>query len=81
MTMPMPAPGPIDVAVVGAHPHHPQMADTWKGRPIVYSLGNLVFPGRGPNAGFGRAGVVRFVFGTDGTLEDWEVSWHAKTPR
>ncbi len=30
-------------AVVGAHPHVTQGADTWRGRPIVWSLGNFVF--------------------------------------
>lgn len=30
-------------AVVGAHPHVTQGADTWHGRPIVWSLGNFVF--------------------------------------
>jgi poly-gamma-glutamate synthesis protein (capsule biosynthesis protein) len=39
-------------AVIGSHSHHPQPMDVYQGRPIVYSLGNLVFPGRGPNPGF-----------------------------
>jgi hypothetical protein len=30
-------------AVVGGHPHVTQGADVYKGRPIVYSLGNFVF--------------------------------------
>lgn len=30
-------------AVVGSHPHVTQGADTWRGRPIVWSLGNFVF--------------------------------------
>lgn len=30
-------------AVVGGHPHVTQGADTWRGRPIVWSLGNFVF--------------------------------------
>jgi formylglycine-generating enzyme len=30
-------------AVVGAHPHVTQTIDLYKGRPIVYSLGNFVF--------------------------------------
>jgi formylglycine-generating enzyme len=30
-------------AVVGGHPHVTQTVDVYKGRPIVYSLGNLVF--------------------------------------
>lgn len=32
-------------AVVGAHPHVTQGADLYRGRPIVWSLGNLVFDG------------------------------------
>lgn len=30
-------------AVVGSHPHVTQGTDTWRGRPIVWSLGNFVF--------------------------------------
>jgi poly-gamma-glutamate synthesis protein (capsule biosynthesis protein) len=30
-------------AVVGAHPHVTQTVDFYRGRPIIYSLGNLVF--------------------------------------
>lgn len=30
-------------AVVGSHPHVTQGADTWRGKPIVWSLGNFVF--------------------------------------
>ncbi|WP_338414171.1 CapA family protein [uncultured Sphaerotilus sp.] len=32
-------------AVVGGHPHVTQGANTYKGRPIVWSLGNFVFDG------------------------------------
>ena len=32
-------------AVVGGHPHVTQGADTYKGRPIIWSLGNFVFDG------------------------------------
>jgi poly-gamma-glutamate synthesis protein (capsule biosynthesis protein) len=31
--------------VVGSHPHVTQGAEIYKGRPIVYSLGNFVFDG------------------------------------
>ena len=31
--------------VVGSHPHVTQGADIYKGKPIIYSLGNLVFDG------------------------------------
>lgn len=30
-------------AVIGSHPHVTQGADTWHGRPVVWSLGNFVF--------------------------------------
>jgi poly-gamma-glutamate synthesis protein (capsule biosynthesis protein) len=31
--------------IAGAHPHHVQARDHYRGRPIIYSLGNLVFDG------------------------------------
>ncbi|MBG8555426.1 CapA family protein [Hymenobacter guriensis] len=34
-------------AVVGAHPHVVQPAELYRGRPIVYSLGNFIFDQRG----------------------------------
>ena len=37
-------------AVVGAHPHVVQPAELYRGRPIVYSLGNFLFDGTGPDA-------------------------------
>jgi poly-gamma-glutamate synthesis protein (capsule biosynthesis protein) len=30
-------------AVIGAHPHVTQTVDTYRGAPVVYSLGNFVF--------------------------------------
>ena len=41
--------------VVGAHPHVTQGADSYRGRPIVYSLGNFLFNG----------------FDTEATLTGW----------
>ncbi|GAB2878104.1 CapA family protein [Uliginosibacterium flavum] len=32
-------------AVVGSHPHRTQGADIYRGKPIIYSLGNFVFDG------------------------------------
>jgi len=32
-------------AVVGGHPHVTQGADTYRGKPIIWSLGNFVFDG------------------------------------
>ena len=37
-------------AVVGAHPHVVQSAELYRGRPILYSLGNFLFDQRGPAA-------------------------------
>lgn len=31
--------------VVGGHPHVTQGAEIYRGRPIIYSLGNFVFDG------------------------------------
>ncbi len=61
-------------AVVGTHPHHPQSADVWKGRPIVYSLGNLIFPGVGPNPGFRQAGLLRLEVGERARIVNWQVT-------
>jgi hypothetical protein len=56
-------------AVIGGHPHVTEGAEIYKGRPIVYSLGNFVFDGfEEPEANLGwvlrmtvdRAGVVRW---------------------
>ncbi len=30
-------------AIIGAHPHVPQTVETYRGAPIIYSLGNFVF--------------------------------------
>jgi hypothetical protein len=55
--------------VVGGHPHVTQGAEIYKGRPIVYSLGNFVFDGfEEPEANLGwvlrltvdRVGVVKW---------------------
>ncbi len=56
-------------AVVGSHPHVTEGAEYYRGKPIVYSLGNFVFDGfDAPEARLGwlleleltKAGVVRF---------------------
>jgi poly-gamma-glutamate synthesis protein (capsule biosynthesis protein) len=36
--------------VLGAHPHVLQPAELYKGKPIIYSLGNFVNPGGGQAA-------------------------------
>ena len=59
-------------AVVGSHPHVTQGTATWKGRPIVYSLGNFLFDGfrPGPN----REGwILRMVLDRQGVVR-WDVT-------
>jgi poly-gamma-glutamate capsule biosynthesis protein CapA/YwtB (metallophosphatase superfamily) len=53
-------------AVVGSHSHHLQPVDHYQGRPIAYSLGNLVFPGRGPNPGFRARTVLQLALSRHG---------------
>lgn len=43
-------------AVIGAHPHRLQGAEVYKGKPILYSLGNLISPLSG------ETGLVRLKF-------------------
>ena len=56
-------------AIIGAHPHVTQGAEMYRGKPIIYSLGNFLFDllDRPDNATgwvltlvVDRAGVVRF---------------------
>jgi poly-gamma-glutamate synthesis protein (capsule biosynthesis protein) len=52
--------------VFGHHPHVPQAVEVHRGRPILYSLGNLVFHPFQPRARDMMAGIVRFELGDDG---------------
>ncbi len=56
-------------AVIGAHPHIPQTVDWYRGKPIVYSLGNFVFNyyPHDPPAYFGW--IVRLTIDKDGRVE------------
>lgn len=56
-------------AVIGGHPHVTQNVETYKGKPIIYSLGNFVFdgfPDKANNTGWllkvdlDQLGVVRW---------------------
>jgi poly-gamma-glutamate capsule biosynthesis protein CapA/YwtB (metallophosphatase superfamily) len=47
----------VDV-IAGAHPHHVQAWDHYRGRPIIYSLGNLVFDGAPTVPGWNRGNLV-----------------------
>jgi poly-gamma-glutamate synthesis protein (capsule biosynthesis protein) len=55
--------------VVGGHPHVTQGAETYKGKPIIYSLGNFVFDGFDalPNR---QGWLLNLTLGKD-TLLDW----------
>lgn len=55
-------------AVVGSHSHYPQGKDSWKGRPIWYSLGNLFAPNSGPNEGFRRRQVLKLSVDANGRI-------------
>jgi poly-gamma-glutamate synthesis protein (capsule biosynthesis protein) len=56
-------------AVIGAHPHIPQTVDWYRGKPIVYSLGNFVFNyfPRDPPKYFGW--IVRLTIEKDGRID------------
>ncbi len=58
-------------AVVGAHPHVVQDAEVYRGRPIVYSLGNFVFDGFEslPH----RTGWMLFFTADRSGVRDWHV--------
>ncbi len=57
-------------AVVGSHPHVTQGADIYRGKPIVYSLGNFVFDGF--NYEEARQGwLLRLQIDRDG-VQNWE---------
>ena len=47
-------------AVAGSHPHCVQPADSYHGRPIIYSLGNLVFDGAPTLPGWNRGQFLEF---------------------
>ncbi len=47
-------------AVAGSHPHCVQAADSYHGRPIIYSLGNLVFDGAPTLSGWNRGQFLEF---------------------
>jgi poly-gamma-glutamate capsule biosynthesis protein CapA/YwtB (metallophosphatase superfamily) len=51
-------------AVAGSHPHRVQGADSYHGRPIVYSLGNLVFDGAPGLPGWNHGQLLEFNLAT-----------------
>jgi hypothetical protein len=61
-------------AVIGGHPHVTQGAEIYKGRPIVYSLGNFVFDGFDePEANLGW--VLRMTVDREGVAR-WDTVVH-----
>lgn len=62
-------------AVIGGHPHVTQDPEIYKGRLILYSLGNFVFDGFDDEAG--RTGwALRLTLGPSGL-----VAWHTRVVR
>jgi poly-gamma-glutamate capsule biosynthesis protein CapA/YwtB (metallophosphatase superfamily) len=53
-------------AIVGTHPHCLQPFDSYHGRPIVYSLGNLVFDGAPALPSWNRGQLLGFEIGPGG---------------
>jgi poly-gamma-glutamate capsule biosynthesis protein CapA/YwtB (metallophosphatase superfamily) len=53
--------------IFGAHPHVLQPLETYRGRPIFYSLGNLVWPRISEDASASAVGEV--VIAPDGTIQ------------
>ena len=61
-------------AVIGGHPHVTQGAEIYKGKPIVYSLGNFVFDGfEEPEANVGW--VLRLTVDREGVVK-WDTISH-----
>lgn len=58
-------------AVVGGHPHVTQGTETWRGRPIIYSLGNFVFDGFDLPAA--RIGWLLRMTVDRGGVVDWRI--------
>ena len=56
-------------AVVGAHPHVTQTVEVYKGRPIVYSLGNFVFDYYPADPPVWTGWVVRITFHHSGETD------------
>jgi poly-gamma-glutamate capsule biosynthesis protein CapA/YwtB (metallophosphatase superfamily) len=50
-------------AIAGSHPHCLQPFDSYRGRPIIYSLGNLVFDGAPTLPSWSRGQLVTFDLG------------------
>jgi poly-gamma-glutamate capsule biosynthesis protein CapA/YwtB (metallophosphatase superfamily) len=62
-------------AIIGAHPHVTQTIDWFKGRPVVYSLGNFLFDYFPTDPPVWKGWIVRLTFGADASpkLEQYSV--------
>ncbi len=54
-------------AVVGSHSHYLQPVDSYHGRPVIYSLGNLVFDGAPGLESWNRGALLEVDVGRKGT--------------
>jgi poly-gamma-glutamate synthesis protein (capsule biosynthesis protein) len=78
-------------AVIGGHPHVTQTIDSYRGRPIVYSLGNFVFDyypvdpaiwyGWAIRLTIPPAGETQQIRSTDHLSIDWETITVAMDPQ
>ncbi len=55
-------------AVIGSHPHHRQFQDTIAGRPVIFSLGNLVFDEGKAGSEFNRGSLAEISLSAEGTI-------------
>jgi len=56
-------------AVVGAHPHVTQTVETYRGKPIVYSLGNFVFDYFPNDPQVWTGWLAKFTFSKSGNVD------------
>lgn len=59
-------------AVIGAHPHVVQTTETYKGKPIIYSMGNFIFD-QYANNDLKTGLVVKITLGDEPTIEQIRV--------
>jgi len=62
-------------AIVGSHSHHPQALDFYRGCPVVFSLGNLYFPTRGPRE-FNRYQLLKFPLDRAHGIDAGGIEWN-----
>ena len=62
----------VDI-VVGSHPHCVQPLDFYHGRPIAYSLGNLVFDGAPTVSSWNHGAFLQLSLSADATVQSAEL--------